>query len=63
MKSLIGFDQPEPPSIEEAVQIIRELSQIIVDMGIIDGDEARYNINEALTRARAWVINSTLKYE
>ena len=58
MKSLLDLSHPEPPpiSIDEAVQIIRELSQIITDMGITDKDEA-------LTRAHRWVFNATIKYE
>jgi hypothetical protein len=58
MKSLFDLSHPEPPpiSIDEAVQIIRELSQIITDMGITDKDEA-------LTRAYRWVFTATIKYE
>ena len=65
MQRLLDLSHPEPPpiSIDEAVQIIKELSQIIIDKGITDDDEARHNINMALIRAQAWVFAATLKYE
>lgn len=67
MSRLLDLSHPEPPpiSIDEAVQIIRELSQIIIDMGLTDVDQAELdvNINATLTRAHRWVFNATLKYE
>jgi hypothetical protein len=66
MKSrLLDLGHPEPPpvSIDEAVQIINELSQIIMGMGITDEDETRHNINEAIIRAHRWVFSATIKYE
>ena len=58
MADLLDLGHPEPPpvSIDEAVQIIRELTQIITDMGITDKDET-------LTRAYRWVFTATIKYE
>jgi uncharacterized membrane protein len=64
MSRLLDLGHPEPPpvSIDEAVQIINELSQIIMGMGITDEDEARHNVNETLIRAQAWVFDATFKY-
>jgi hypothetical protein len=65
MTRLLDLGHPEPPpiSIEDGVRVIRELSQIIIDRGITDEDEARHDINMALIRAQAWVFAATLKYE
>ena len=67
MKSLLDLGHPEPPpiSIDEAVQIIRELTQIIIDMGLTDADQAELdvNINATLTRAHRWVFNATVRFQ